>query len=160
MIHVALTDRIIAGLDVAVVGGEVTRRPPAMVGEIDIGAVIDQIGSEPIIAILRGDEQGAPAVAGDLVDVSTGSQQHLHRVQIIGADGIDQRRQSAAVLGSRPAPEAKGGHRGIVVLIKALIDAVRRSTGRSPAASSTAAAGDAACPLSPNPIVVTTKGAE
>ena len=63
MIHVGLADRIIAAFDIAVVGGKIERRPSAFVGEIHIGAMIQQIRSQLVVAILRRDQQRAPAIA-------------------------------------------------------------------------------------------------
>ncbi len=97
MIHVALADRIIAGFDIAVVGGQIERRPRAFVGEIHIGAVVQQIRSELVVPILRRDQQGAPAIAGDLVHVRSRRQQDFDGIEIVGADRVDQRRETAAI---------------------------------------------------------------
>ena len=43
MVHVGLADRIVAALDVAVIGGQVQRRPAAVILDIRIGAVVQQI---------------------------------------------------------------------------------------------------------------------
>ena len=85
MIHVGFADRIISGFNIAVVGGEIERRPPAFVGEIHIGAVLQQKRAELVVAILRRHQQGAPAVAGNLVDVRSGRQQGLHGIEIVRA---------------------------------------------------------------------------
>ena len=57
-----------------------------------------------VVAILRRDEQGAPAVSGDLVDVGSRIQQDLDGIEIVGADRIDQRRQSAAIFDGASCP--------------------------------------------------------
>ena len=98
----ALRTGIIAAFDIAVVGGEIERRPSAFVGEIHIGAVLQQIRSQLVVAILRRDQQGAPAVARDLVDVRSRRQQRFHGIEIVGADRVDQRRQTSAIFGGRP----------------------------------------------------------
>ena len=83
MVHVALADRIIPGLDVTVVGREIERDPSAFVGEVRIGAVVKQIRSELVVPILRRDKQRAPAVPRDLVHVRSGGQQNLDRLEIV-----------------------------------------------------------------------------
>ena len=102
VIHVAAADRIIAVLDVAVIGGQVERGPPARVREVRVGALVEEKRAELVIAVLRRDQQRAPAVAGHLVHVRAGGQQHLHRLEIVGANGIHQRRQRAAVVRRLP----------------------------------------------------------
>ena len=97
VIHVALADRIVAGLDVAVVGRQVERHPVALVAEVRIGAVVEQVLAERVVAVLRRHQQRAPAVAGRLVDVGAGRQQHLDRLEIVGAHRVDERRQLTAI---------------------------------------------------------------
>ena len=114
VIHVALADGIVAVLDVAVVGGQVQRHPAALVGQVRIGAVLEQIRAELVVAVLRRHQQRAPAVAGRLVDVGAGCEQHLHRLEVVGARRIDERRQ---LLRRPPAPAAAAAasaSRGIV----------------------------------------------
>ncbi len=106
MIHVALADRIIPGFDIAVVGGKIERRPPAFVGEIHIGAVVQQKRSQLVVPILRRHQQRAPAIAGDLVDVRSRRQQDFDGIEIVGANRIDQRRQTTTIF-RRPAVRAE-----------------------------------------------------
>ena len=133
MIEIAFADRIVAVLDVAVVGGEIERHPAAFVGQVRIGAVIEQIRAELVVPVLRRDEQRGPAVAGRLIDVRAGRQQHLHRLEIVGARRDDERRQLPAVFRRRSAA-AKRRNEGVVVLIGAVGVSAR------PAGSSAAAA--------------------
>ena len=77
MIHVALTHRIIPGFDIAIVGGKIERRPPAFVGEIHVGAVVQQIRAELVVSILRRDQQGTPTVVADLIHIRSRGEQDL-----------------------------------------------------------------------------------
>ena len=135
VVHVALADRIVARLDVAVVGGEIERRPAALVGEVRIGAVLEQVRAELVVAVLRRDEQRAPAVAGGLVDVGAGGEQHLDRLEIVGARRKHQRRQPAAVF-RLPARVREAGRRSRrIVLIVAQPHRVQRRVLPRPAAA-------------------------
>ena len=125
VIHVALADRIIAVLDVAVVGREIERHPAAFVGEVRIGAVVEQIRAELVVAVLRRDQQRAPAVRGRLVDVGAGREQHLHRLEIVRARREHERRQPAAVFRRGPAAAERRDNR-IVVLVEAVSVCSRR----------------------------------
>ena len=71
MIHVRFGYWIITTFDVAVIGRQIQRCPVAFVGEIHIGAVIQKIRSQFVVAILRRDQQGTPAITRNLVDVCT-----------------------------------------------------------------------------------------
>ena len=115
-----MADRIIAAFDVAVVGGKIKRRPSAFVGEIHIGAMLQQIRSQLVVSILRRHQQGAPAIVRYLVDVRSRRQQCFHGIEIVGAHRIDQRRKTTAIF-RRPVfrPEAKRRHCRIVILIDA-----------------------------------------
>ena len=57
VVHVAPADGVVAVLDVAVVGREVQRRPSALVGEVRVGAVLQQIRAELVVAVLCRDQQ-------------------------------------------------------------------------------------------------------
>ena len=83
MIHVGLAHGIVAAFDVAVVGGEVERPPAAFVGDVGIGAVIEQIGGQLVVPVLGGGEQRGPAVVGDLIDVGAGVDQNLGALEAI-----------------------------------------------------------------------------
>ena len=113
MIHVRPADRIVAGFDVAIVGGEIERRPAAFVGEIRIGAVIEQIRGEFVVAVLRRGEQRGPAVVGGLVDIGAGGHQIDRALKAAFARGENQRGHAAAVFGCGSAEESEiVGHRG------------------------------------------------
>src|SRR5206468_1199396 len=110
-----------------------------LVGEVRVRALLEQKSSELVVAILRRDEQGAPAVARDLVDVRSRRQQNLRRLDIVRAGGIRQRREPASICreipletrrrvvdhaaacasgirraGTRSTPPASGGRRRLV----------------------------------------------
>ena len=143
MIHVRLADRIISGFDIAVVRSQIKRRPAALVGEIHVGAVVQQIRSELVVPVLRRDQQGAPAVSRDLVHVRSGRQQDFDGIEIVGANRIHQRRQLAAIFHHRSstAESAKTERSGcgVVGKIPRLIGAVRACSRSTPAASAAAA---------------------
>src|SRR4051794_31334298 len=69
MIEIALANRIIAGFNVSIIGGQIQWDPAAFVGKIRIGAVIEQECSNLVITILSGNQQRAPAVSSDLIDI-------------------------------------------------------------------------------------------
>ncbi len=62
VIHVRLARRILAALDVPVVRGDVQRVPAAHVLNVRIRAALEQVRAELVVAVLRGDEEGGPAV--------------------------------------------------------------------------------------------------
>jgi hypothetical protein len=96
VIHVRLGHRIITAFDVAVVGGKVQRRPPALVGEIHIGAPINQHRRQPVMAVVGRRQQRRPAVLGDLIDVGPGVEQQVRRLEIALTRREHERRQAAA----------------------------------------------------------------
>ena len=75
---------------------------PPLLARFGFGAVLEQIRAELVVAVLRRDEQRAPAVAGRLVDVGAGRQQHLDRLEVVGARRVDERRQLAAIVRRLP----------------------------------------------------------
>jgi len=68
VIHVRLGDRIVATFDVAVIGRQIERRPAALVGDVRIGALLEQELGELIVPVVHRGQQRRPAVLGDLVD--------------------------------------------------------------------------------------------
>src|SRR5262249_41441937 len=100
-----------------------------------------------------GDQQRTPAVAGDLIDVHSCGQYGFHRVEIIGARGVDQWGEFAAIirllLVSTASAEAECCS-GVGLIIAGCGIVARGSCGcstSSAAASSTLAA----APLSTTP---------
>ena len=89
--------RIIAAFDIAVVGGQIERRPAAVVGDVGIGAVIEQIGAQLVVAILGRGQQRGPAVVRSLIDVGAGLDQDSGALEAILASRVNQRRESAAI---------------------------------------------------------------
>ena len=96
MIHVGLADRIIAGFDVAIVGREIERRPAALVGEIRIGAVVEQLRGQLVVPVLGRGQQRSPAVVGGLIDI------RARRNQILAHSRHPSR--AANTSGVRPPP--------------------------------------------------------
>jgi hypothetical protein len=48
MIHIAFANRIVTAFDIAVIGRKVQRRPATTVGEVRIGASVQQKRSKPV----------------------------------------------------------------------------------------------------------------
>ena len=116
VIHVRSAHRIVAGFDVAVVGGEVERTPAAVVGEIRIGAVVEQPGGQFVVPVLGCGEERTPAVEGGLIDIGAGCNQIDRAIEASFASGEYQRGQAAAVFGSGSAEESEiVGDRGFLV---------------------------------------------
>src|SRR5262249_1843467 len=74
------------------------RVPAAAVLDVRIRAALEQVGAELVVAVLRGDEQRAPAVFAGLVHVRAGIEQDLHRIEVAFARREQQRRESAPLL--------------------------------------------------------------
>src|SRR5205085_11353516 len=83
---------------------------------IRIGAVVEQIGAEGVVAILGRDQQRTPAVSSGLIDVGACREQGLDGREIVRPYGIDERRQLAAV-GRRVAIASDAGRERRVVLV-------------------------------------------
>ena len=92
VIHVRLGNRIVAALDVAVVGRQIERRPAALVGDVGIGALLEQELRQLIVAVVDRGEQRRPAVLGDLIDRRAGVEQQLAPIR----GRLRARRTSAA----------------------------------------------------------------
>ena len=71
---------------------------PPLLARFGSAPCSSRYAAELVVAVLRRDEQRAPAVAGRLVDVGAGREQHLDRLEIVRARRVDQRRQPAAVV--------------------------------------------------------------
>src|SRR5690349_13241837 len=107
MIHVRRPHRIIAALNIAVVGGEIEWRPPTVVRDVGIGAVLHQIRRQFVMPVLRSGEQWSPSVKGPLVDISAGFDQNPGAFQTVFASRQYQGCQAAAIFGSRRAEEQR-----------------------------------------------------
>src|SRR6267142_5327135 len=101
MVHITLADRIIPGLDIAVIGREIERCPSACVDEVRIGTMLEQVCSEFVVPILCRDKQRAPSVTTELIHVRPGGQQNPDRLEVVRGGGIDQRSQRASILRNR-----------------------------------------------------------
>jgi hypothetical protein len=95
VIQVRLRNRIVASLDIAVVGGEIQGRLAALVREVDVGAALDQQPGQPIVPVVDGREERRPPILGLLVDVRVRVEERACRVDVALARGKDERRQAA-----------------------------------------------------------------
>ena len=129
VVHVRLGHRVVAALDVAVVGREVQRRPAALVGEVHVGAALDQVGAQLVVAVLRRREQRRPAVFGRLVDVGARVEQQLGRFDVAFARREDKRGQAAA------AAAHEAGHDVVRGILSRILCRLRgsRATAAAPA---------------------------
>ena len=98
VIEVRLRHRVVAAFDVAVVGGQVKRCPPALVGEVHVRAAVDQHLGERVVAVVDRRQQRRPPVLGRLVDLRAASDEGLRRVDVAFARGEHERSESAAAL--------------------------------------------------------------
>ena len=96
MIQVRFRHRIVAAFDVAIVGREIQGRPAALVGDVGVGAALNQELAQPVVPVVRRGQQRRPAVFGRLVHVGAGVEQDPCRLEIAFAGGKDQRCQPAA----------------------------------------------------------------
>ncbi len=69
VVHVGRAHGIVAAFDVSVIGREIKRRPAAVVGEIRIRAMLQQISANLVVPVLRRGQQRGPAVMRGLVDI-------------------------------------------------------------------------------------------
>src|SRR6185312_170163 len=168
MVHVRLADRVIARLDVAVVGGKVKVRPAAFVREIDVGAVVEQVQAKLIEPVLGSGEKRAPAVEARLVDVRACRKKRLNGIKVVRTDSEDQRSQTAAIFGGcgSPADHACGdsGFVGSVVGCTRAATATT-TTGASTAGGSASATGGSAlaattAPAPADTVVIAAQSAE
>ena len=96
VVHVRPRYRIVAALDIAVVGREIERGPAALVGQVDIGAQSDQLNGQLVVSVVGRRQQRRPAVLGWLVDRSAPLDQEARRLGIAFPRRKHQRRQPAA----------------------------------------------------------------
>src|ERR1019366_168053 len=107
VIHVGLADRVVAGFYVAIVGGEIERIPAALVGQIRIGAVVEQPRSHFVVAILRCCQERAPAIIRGLIDICTGIDEILSALHAAFTCGEHEGCEAAAIAWGRPAEKRK-----------------------------------------------------
>ena len=96
MIHVRLRHRIVATLDITVVRRQIEGRPAALVGDVHVGAALDQIGRQLVVPVVRRGEQRSPAILGRLVHVGASVEQQFGGLRVAFAGRKDQRSQAAA----------------------------------------------------------------
>ena len=109
VIHVRRADRIVSSFDVAVVRRQVKGSPAALVGKVRVGALFKQVFAELVEPVLRCDEQGTPAVAGHLIDIGSGIEQHADGFEAVCTCCIDQRCQLASIGLGLPAAATAAG---------------------------------------------------
>src|SRR6185437_10694173 len=73
-VHVGGAHRVVAAFDIAVVDRQIQWRPAPLVGQIHVGTVLDKELRYLIVLVLRGGQQGTPAVASRLVHIGTADQ--------------------------------------------------------------------------------------
>ena len=109
--QVRLRHRIVAALDVAVVGGQVERRPAALVGEVHVRAALDQQRRQRVVPVVDRRQQRRPAVLGGLIDVGAGVEQRR-------ADSMSPSRaaKTSAVSPPPPVPTSPATTTSLVVV--------------------------------------------
>src|SRR6202007_2948544 len=75
VVHVRQGHRKVAAFNVPVIRGQIKRRPCSLVGEVYVGSTFDQVCGQFVVPVIRRDQQGRPAVVGDLVHVGAGIEQ-------------------------------------------------------------------------------------
>jgi hypothetical protein len=114
---------------------QVQRRPPALVGEVGVGAAIEQQLRQLVVAVVDRREQRRPAVLGRLVDVGAGVEQLAGRGDVALARGKRQRREATTAAATRP------GHDDFTVVVGHRGTGRRGRRGRSPTPLAPAPAG-------------------
>jgi hypothetical protein len=91
MVHIRRAHRIVAAFNIAVISRKIQGRPAALIRDVRIRAVIQQIRRQFVVPVLRRNEQGSPPIMSSLIQVSARLYQNLGALKAILAGRVDQR---------------------------------------------------------------------